>query len=142
MPYLRPVPVLSWCLWLEAGGKGVALSAKGLKIVVAARSEGEAQSQRNWYPHSPPSETRCCHPVAPGGGWETRGVPPVSLVHPCSPRASDLRPGYACLQIGVGVETLPNPDRHIDPFVDQIDPPIRHDTLETQEWMGGEEGRH
>jgi hypothetical protein len=36
------------------------------------------------------------------------------------------------LQVGVGVETFPNPDRHIDTFVDQIDPPIGDDTLQPQ----------
>ena len=46
------------------------------------------------------------------------------------------------LQVGVGVETLPNPDRYIDPFVDQVDPPIGDDTLEPQERMGGEKARH
>lgn len=35
------------------------------------------------------------------------------------------------LQVGVGVETLPNPDSDIDPVVDQIDPSIGDDTLET-----------
>ena len=46
------------------------------------------------------------------------------------------------LQVGAGVETLPNPDRDIDPFVDQIDSPIGDDTLKPQQWMGGEETRH
>jgi hypothetical protein len=46
------------------------------------------------------------------------------------------------LQVGVGVETLPDPNCHIDPFVDQVDSPIADDTLKPQERMGSQEARH
>ena len=45
------------------------------------------------------------------------------------------------LQVGVGVEAFANPDRHIDPFMNEIDPPIGDDTLEPQQRMGGKETR-
>jgi hypothetical protein len=45
------------------------------------------------------------------------------------------------LQVGVGVEAFANPDRHVDPFVNEIDPPIGDDTLELQQRMSGKEAR-
>ena len=45
------------------------------------------------------------------------------------------------LQVGVGVEALPNADRDIDAFMDQVDPAIGCDALDAELWMGGEETR-
>ena len=53
-------------------------------------------------------------------------------------------PAYADLldlQVGVGVEALPNADRNIDPFVNKVDPAIGCDKLNTQFRVGGKEAR-
>jgi len=46
------------------------------------------------------------------------------------------------LQVGVGVKAFANPDRHVDSFMNEIDPPIGYDTLEPQQRMGGKEVRN
>jgi len=46
------------------------------------------------------------------------------------------------LQVGVGVEAFANPDRHVDTFMNEINPPIGYDTLKSQQRMGGKETRH
>ena len=54
-------------------------------------------------------------------------------------------PAYADpfhLQVGVSVKAFANPDRHIDTLVNEIDPPVGHDTLEPQQRMGGKKARH
>jgi hypothetical protein len=45
------------------------------------------------------------------------------------------------LQVGVGVEALPNADRNIDPFVNEVDPAIGCDALNAQLREGGKEAR-
>lgn len=45
------------------------------------------------------------------------------------------------LQVGVGVETFPNADCDIDPFVNQVDPAVGCDALNAQLGMGGKETR-
>jgi hypothetical protein len=46
------------------------------------------------------------------------------------------------LQVGVGVKTFANPDRHVDTLVNEINPPIGYDTLKSQQRVGGKEARH
>jgi len=45
------------------------------------------------------------------------------------PPGSSARPDLPELHVRVGVEPLAHPDRDIDPFVNEIDTPIGHDTL-------------
>jgi hypothetical protein len=45
------------------------------------------------------------------------------------------------LQVSVGVEALPNADRNIDPFVNEVDPAIGCDALNAQLRVGGKEPR-
>jgi len=54
-------------------------------------------------------------------------------------------PAYADplhLQVSIGVKAFANPDRHVDSFMNEIDPPIGYDALEPQQRMGGKEARH
>jgi len=46
------------------------------------------------------------------------------------------------LQVSVGVKAFANPDRHVDSFLNEIDPPIGYDALEPQQRMGCKEARH
>jgi len=50
-------------------------------------------------------------------------------------------PDLLHLQVSVGVEALPNADRNIDPFVNEVDAAIGCDALNAQLRMGGEETR-
>src|ERR1700722_596969 len=72
--------------------------------------------------------------------WGHRNTRLRQQVRACDQDAPTY-PDLLHLQVGVGIETLTNADRDIDPVVNEVDPAIGGDALKAQSRVGGKETR-